>query len=105
MLPLYLALAAAPVYAISGLWAWRADPRVQKLAALPIAGMILGYLSYELVHYAIHRSKWFRVYLRPLVRHHLYHHHKDDGRCYGVTTPLWDWIFGTMPPQRTAEVD
>lgn len=76
-----------------------------KLAALPMAGMILGYLGYELVHYAIHRSKLFRVYLRPLVRHHLYHHHKDDGRCYGVTSPLWDWVWGTMPPPRTGEVD
>jgi sterol desaturase/sphingolipid hydroxylase (fatty acid hydroxylase superfamily) len=91
---------ALVVWGLLSLVLWSA-----KLSALPMAGMIVGYLSYELVHYAIHRSKLFRHYLRPLVRHHLYHHHRDDGRCYGVTTPVWDWVFGTMPPSRTTEVD
>ena len=49
MHPLYFALAAAPVYAICGLWAWRADPRVQKLAALPLL-LHLAALVLSLVH-------------------------------------------------------
>ena len=60
-----------------------------------MAGVIVGYLSYEVVHYAIHRSRWFRHLFRPWVRNHLYHHHKDDSRCFGVTSPLWDWVFRT----------
>lgn len=74
-----------------------------KLAALLMSGMMLGYLAYEIVHYLIHRSKLFRKTLRPLVRHHLYHHHKDEERCYGVTSPLWDVVFGTMPRQKVKE--
>jgi sterol desaturase/sphingolipid hydroxylase (fatty acid hydroxylase superfamily) len=66
-----------------------------KLAALLMSGLIVGYLGYEVVHFAIHRSRRWRWLLRPMIRHHLYHHHKDSTRCYGVTTPLWDWVFRT----------
>jgi dihydroceramide fatty acyl 2-hydroxylase len=70
------------------LWSWR-------LAALPMAGLVVGYLSYEVVHYGIHRWRRGRWLLRPLVKHHLYHHYKDQTRCFGVTTTLWDWVFRT----------
>ncbi|MGB3618930.1 MAG: sterol desaturase family protein, partial [Catalinimonas sp.] len=29
--------------------------------------------------------------------HHSIHHFKDDERAFGVSSPLWDWVFGTMP--------
>jgi sterol desaturase/sphingolipid hydroxylase (fatty acid hydroxylase superfamily) len=73
-----------------------------RLSALVMVGVMAGYLAYEVVHFAIHRARGFRRILRPLVRHHLYHHHKDDTRCFGVTTPLWDWIFRTDRPWRRA---
>lgn len=69
--------------------------RSVMLAGLMLSGLIVGYLGYEVVHFAIHRSRRWRWLIRPLVRHHLYHHHKDSTRCYGVTTPLWDWVFRT----------
>jgi sterol desaturase/sphingolipid hydroxylase (fatty acid hydroxylase superfamily) len=66
-----------------------------KLASLFIAGALVGYLGYEVIHYEIHLGRRTRWLLRPLIKHHLYHHHKDSSRCYGVTTPLWDWVFRT----------
>jgi sterol desaturase/sphingolipid hydroxylase (fatty acid hydroxylase superfamily) len=73
-----------------------------KPAALVMVGVMAGYLAYEIIHYRIHlgRKSWWLP--RALVRHHLYHHHKDQTRCYGVTSPLWDWIFRTsrLPRQR-----
>jgi sterol desaturase/sphingolipid hydroxylase (fatty acid hydroxylase superfamily) len=69
-----------------------------KPAALLIAGALAGYLAYEVIHYWIHVGRRTRWLLRPLVKHHLYHHYKDDSRCYGVTTPLWDWVFRTGRP-------
>ncbi|HZT80738.1 MAG TPA: sterol desaturase family protein, partial [Gemmataceae bacterium] len=72
-------------------------------AALLMAGLIVGYLAYEVVHYRIHVGRGPR-WLRPLVRHHLYHHYKDPSRCYGVTSPLWDWVFRTGRPPRKAPV-
>ena len=69
-----------------------------KPAALLVAGAAVGYLAYEVIHYWIHVGRRTRWLLRPLVKHHLYHHYKDDTRCYGVTTPLWDWVFRTNRP-------
>jgi sterol desaturase/sphingolipid hydroxylase (fatty acid hydroxylase superfamily) len=69
--------------------------RSAGLAGLVMVGVIAGYLSYEVIHFAIHRVAWARRVLRPLVSHHLHHHHADPSRCFGVTSPLWDWVFRT----------
>jgi sterol desaturase/sphingolipid hydroxylase (fatty acid hydroxylase superfamily) len=66
-----------------------------RLAALVATGLILGYLSYEVVHFAIHRSPWTRRLLKPWASHHLHHHYADPSRCFGVSVPLWDWAFRT----------
>lgn len=86
---------ALVVFTVLSLATW--DP---KPAALVMVGVMIGYLAYEVVHYRIHlgRKSWWLP--RFLVRHHLHHHHKDQSRCYGVTTPLWDWICRTNRPPR-----
>jgi sterol desaturase/sphingolipid hydroxylase (fatty acid hydroxylase superfamily) len=81
---------AVIIYALLALVLWNV-----KLAALPFAGVAVGYLAYEVFHYGIHRWRKVRWLLRPLVKHHLYHHYKDQTRCFGVTTTLWDWVFRT----------
>jgi hypothetical protein len=47
------------------------------------------------VHFRIHcgtvRGRW----LRRQRTNHLFHHHRNQDRCFGVTTPLWDWICRT----------
>lgn len=60
------------------------------------AGLLTGYLIYEGVHLAGHarRCPWP---MRVLVRYHARHHFQDDRRTFGVTSPLWDWVFGTLP--------
>lgn len=66
------------------------------LASVFHAGLLTGYVLYEYVHLASHagwRSRWFR----SLHRHHSRHHYEDTSRSFGVTTPLWDWVFGTLP--------
>jgi sterol desaturase/sphingolipid hydroxylase (fatty acid hydroxylase superfamily) len=64
-------------------------------AALVLTGVIAGYLSYEVIHYSIHRVPWVRRLVKPLASHHLHHHYADPSRCFGVTSPLWDWVFRT----------
>jgi sterol desaturase/sphingolipid hydroxylase (fatty acid hydroxylase superfamily) len=88
---------SAPIAIIVFVLAW-VVLRGVKPAALLIAGALVGYLAYEVIHYWIHVGRRTRWLLRPLVKHHLYHHYKDDTRCYGVTTPLWDWVFRTSRP-------
>jgi 4-hydroxysphinganine ceramide fatty acyl 2-hydroxylase len=66
-----------------------------ETAALLLVGSIAGYLYYELVHFCIHcgvrRGRWLR---RQRVNH-FFHHFKDQHRCFGVTTPLWDLVMST----------
>jgi sterol desaturase/sphingolipid hydroxylase (fatty acid hydroxylase superfamily) len=66
------------------------------------AGLLLGYLAYEFVHLASHarrKSRW----MRPLIAYHARHHYQDPHRTFGVTTPLWDWVFGTLPRARPSD--
>jgi sterol desaturase/sphingolipid hydroxylase (fatty acid hydroxylase superfamily) len=61
------------------------------------SGFVLGYVSDDSIHYATHhlpmKSKignFLRVY-------HLRHHYEDEFTAYGVSNPLWDYIFRTVP--------
>lgn len=67
------------------------------------AGMMLGYVVYETTHYAVHYVKLDWAWFRALKRYHLAHHFRSPHARYGVTSPLWDIVFGTFrPPPRTA---
>ena len=35
------------------------------------SGMIVGYLSYDMLHYAVHHSKWKNSYFEKLKKHHI----------------------------------
>ena len=57
-----------------------------------------GYVAYEWVHWATHyRVPQGRI-LKALRRHHMIHHHAQPRARFGVTSPLWDWVFRTLPP-------
>ncbi|GAO44657.1 sterol desaturase family protein [Flavihumibacter petaseus] len=65
--------------------------------ALPFfGGFIFGYLLYGSMHYAIHAWKPPFKFMKPLWRNHHLHHYKDEGKGYGVSTTIWDRVFGTM---------
>jgi len=63
--------------------------------ALVEAATVSGYLLYEALHVRMHSAVAGGPLLRALRKHHFYHHFADDSRCYGVTTPIWDYIFRT----------
>jgi sterol desaturase/sphingolipid hydroxylase (fatty acid hydroxylase superfamily) len=65
-------------------------------ATLFHAGLLLGYLAYEFVHLAVH-ARWRLPGLHRLSRHHLLHHYQAWSRRFGVTSPMWDYLFGTLP--------
>ena len=69
-------------------------------AAAPLfAGLALGYLAYETVHFLVHTGQFRRLGLmRQWRRYHFGHHYRNDTVAYGVTTPLWDFVFGTRRP-------
>jgi sterol desaturase/sphingolipid hydroxylase (fatty acid hydroxylase superfamily) len=61
------------------------------------AGLLAGYLWYDLTHYAVHHLKPRTALGEAQRRYHYLHHFKTPDRRYGVTTPVWDLVFGTRP--------
>jgi sterol desaturase/sphingolipid hydroxylase (fatty acid hydroxylase superfamily) len=61
------------------------------------SGFTLGYLTYDLMHYATHRLPMRWGFLKYLKRHHMLHHYKTPDQRFGVSSPFWDWVYGTLP--------
>jgi sterol desaturase/sphingolipid hydroxylase (fatty acid hydroxylase superfamily) len=60
-----------------------------------VGGLVAFYALYEWLHRREHTHAGIGPYGRFVRRHH-FHHHFVDGRAnHGVTTPLWDLVFGT----------
>lgn len=61
-------------------------------------GSALAYIAYDWVHYYTHHfnpkwgpAKWIKKY-------HMLHHFDSPNHRYGITSPLWDLVFGTYLP-------
>jgi sterol desaturase/sphingolipid hydroxylase (fatty acid hydroxylase superfamily) len=61
-----------------------------------LAGFIGGYLIYDLTHYAQHHFPMRSGYAKYIKRYHMQHHYKDPGSRFGVSSPIWDWVFRTQ---------
>lgn len=59
-------------------------------------GFLFGYLLYGSMHYAIHAWNPPFKWMKPLWRNHHLHHYKDEAKGFGVSSTLWDHVFGTM---------
>lgn len=66
-----------------------------RVAPAISAGFAFGYICYDGIHYATHHFSMKRGALRWLKEYHLRHHYRDDHRGFGVSSPLWDYIFRT----------
>jgi sterol desaturase/sphingolipid hydroxylase (fatty acid hydroxylase superfamily) len=62
-----------------------------------VSGIVAGFVAYEAIHYRIHFSRPACAIEERLRARHLAHHQRMPDRCFGVTSPLWDLIFGTEP--------
>lgn len=60
-----------------------------------VAGYIIGYIIYDLTHYAAHHFPMRSGYAKYIKRHHMAHHYKNPNTRFGVSSPLWDYAFGT----------
>ncbi len=63
------------------------------------SGFIFGYVAYDSIHYATHHFDMKGKSGKFLKTYHLRHHYSDDNTAYGVSNPLWDYVFGTVPQQ------
>src|SRR5713101_4819966 len=66
-----------------------------RFAPAASAGFGFGYICYDSIHYAIHHFAMKRGVWLWLKQYHLRHHYNDDHAGYGVSSPLWDYVFRT----------
>ena len=63
-------------------------------ASLMVAVLVSNFVYYGLLHHSQHHSRLKVRYFLSTRSHHLIHHHFPD-RNFGLTTTLWDRVFGT----------
>ena len=62
------------------------------------AGLAFMYAMYEITHRRFHVKDPLLGYGLRMRKHHFYHHFRNPKVNHGVTTALWDRIFGTYQP-------
>ncbi len=67
------------------------------------AGFIAGYLSYDLTHYAVHHFRLHGRLSLYLKQQHMRHHYMDPDHDFGVSSPAWDFVFGTYGKKQRQE--
>ncbi len=67
-------------------------------------GLLVCYGGYEWLHRRDHTHPGSTSYGRFLRRHHFHHHFVDTRTNHGVTSPLWDFVFGTYARPSTITV-
>ena len=58
-------------------------------------GFMLGYVAYDLVHYACHQWPMKSRFARVLKVHHMRHHHLRVHGNYAITGMAWDRLLAT----------
>ena len=77
------------------------------LAALLVFGLYAGYNYFALVHHWQHHRGTdlaFGAYWRRLERLHDLHHHRQVVN-FGISTTIWDHLFGTFQPTNKTATD
>jgi sterol desaturase/sphingolipid hydroxylase (fatty acid hydroxylase superfamily) len=58
-------------------------------------GFLAGYVVYDTLHYVVHATRARTPWLAALQRNHMSHHFRVPDRRFGVSTTVWDHLFGT----------
>jgi hypothetical protein len=60
-----------------------------------LAGFIFGYLSYDIMHFTMQHLRWNNPIWLIIKNYHILHHYHEHDKGFGVSSPLWDYIFST----------
>jgi sterol desaturase/sphingolipid hydroxylase (fatty acid hydroxylase superfamily) len=72
------------------------SPFVGAGAALPLAaGLVLGYVGVTLSHARFHQRAPQGRWEEWMWRFHFHHHYGDARTNFGLTSPIFDFAFGT----------
>lgn len=67
-----------------------------------LPGFLVGYAAYLGIHYMVHAYQPPKNIFKFLWINHSVHHYKDGEVIFGVSSPLWDYIYGTMREKKRA---
>ena len=59
-------------------------------------GFLVGYLCYDYIHYSVHHFTPRTKIGKMLKQSHMTHHFVSPNARWGVSSPLWDYVFGTL---------
>lgn len=68
-----------------------------------LPGFLVGYAAYLAIHYMVHAFPPPKNVFKALWVNHGIHHYKDGDLIFGVSSPLWDYIYGTMREKKPAQ--
>lgn len=70
-------------------------------------GFVIGYLFYDMTHYALHHVHFKSKFWLELKQHHMVHHYSDPHNGFGVSTTFWDLVYRTTfkRQKQTVEVN
>ncbi|XP_030380364.1 dihydroceramide fatty acyl 2-hydroxylase FAH2 [Scaptodrosophila lebanonensis] len=60
-----------------------------------LVGALIGYLSYDMIHYYLHYGNPKAKHLYNMKRYHYQHHFVHQNLGYGISSTLWDVVFKT----------
>jgi sterol desaturase/sphingolipid hydroxylase (fatty acid hydroxylase superfamily) len=76
---------------------WLTTSLMGEYAYAFLPGFVMGYSGYLFVHYITHAYPPPDNLFRILWVNHSVHHYKSQNKAFGVSSPLWDYVFGTLP--------
>jgi len=67
-----------------------------QIASYLLIGLIAGYFYYESLHFLAHHGRSRLPLFRYIKKYHLLHHYRTPDQRFGVTSPVFDLLFGTF---------
>jgi sterol desaturase/sphingolipid hydroxylase (fatty acid hydroxylase superfamily) len=68
-------------------------------------GFLLGYLMYDMMHYAMHHYNFKSGIMKKVKQHHMLHHYQNPEKGFGVSSSLWDEIMRSQFPKKAETID
>ncbi|XP_039016537.1 dihydroceramide fatty acyl 2-hydroxylase FAH1-like isoform X5 [Hibiscus syriacus] len=74
-----------------------------SIRSVMFGGGLIGYVIYDITHYYVHYGQPTKQSMKSIKKYHLNHHFRIQNKGFGITTTLWDKVFGTLPKTKAAE--
>lgn len=68
-------------------------------------GFLLGYLMYDMMHYAMHHYNFKSGIMKRVKQHHMLHHYQNPEKGFGVSSSVWDEIMRSQFPKKAETID